>query len=749
MPRKALVALSLLFAVGFVVAIVQAQETSRYSPAGIGVHPGPPAEPGRLPAGVSPSTSGSLAARLRATTESVTSEYGQPDAAQAAHNSTIKSSQYRSTRPNPTYPKGPPVSQPAPRAYQPPPSFPPPVIAPAAPAALQPAPQALLGTPSVTPPTMSVEVSDVGDVETDATVTPAGGMRSVLKRGRGAIVNEVRPPAFSPQPEPAATTAPEVSAVPAPTTVEAAEDAPAGLSARRTPADSTVSTPSIPSARRPVGNPGSETARSIQELSLTGRSAALRVAVAGPQSISVGKSATYVVNLFNDGEVDANQVQLKASIPAWVSVNSGETTAGDAAVRGDGKGASNLVWSVPKVPAKSHQTLRLQVTASEGHPFELALEWSMQATSAKATISVQQPQLELAIAGAADMLFGQEKIFTVTVSNPGNGDAEGVMVSIASGAARPQQIDVGLVPAGMQKEIPVQVVANQAGEMGMQAVAVGQGNLRAEATGKVLVRRAALAVAVEGPQLKYSGTDAMYLVSISNNGDAPADELTVSVALPSGANYLGGVEGAAATPAAVKWKVAGIPAGAERTFEMKLQLNGMGMNRVVVQAHNEAGIAVSGQAETQVEAISDLKLTVNDPAGPIAVGTDATYELTLTNRGTKSAGEVRVVMQFSEGVEPLGVEGAQANVVPGQIVCEPLPQLAAGEKVTFRVKAQADRGGTHQFRVEVTTNDQETRLVTEGTTRFFADSARSNPVSRTARRPSLLPPTAVPGTLQR
>lgn len=408
-----------------------------------------------------------------------------------------------------------------------------------------------------------------------------------------------------------------------------------------------------------------------------------------------------------------------------------------------------MLWNVPQVPAKSHQTLRLAVTASEGRPFDLGVEWSMQPASAKATIAVQQPQLDLSLAGPADMIFGQQKVFTLTVSNPGSGDADRVVVSIASGDNRPQQIDVGSIPAGMQKEIPVQVVANHAGEMSMKAIAAAEGGLQAEAVGKVTVRRATVIAAMQGPQLKYAGTEATYVIAISNTGDAPADDMTAAITLPPGAKYLGGVEGAAVASGTIKWKVAGIPASSERTYQVKLQLNTMGLNRVALQAHNEAGIAVNAVAETAVEAVSDLKLTVNDPAGPIAVGSDATYELTLVNRGTKSAAGVRVVVQFGEGLEPTAVEGTDARVVPGQVVCEPLPQLAAGEKVTFRVKAAADRAGTHPFRIEVTSSDSETRLVSEGTSRFFADSERMGAAARTARQPSLLPQTNVPDVMQR
>lgn len=773
MPRKAAIAVSLLFVAGCVVALVQAQDAISRREA---------AQPGLLPHGMSAQpvssasgATGSLSDALRATTEEVTSEYSAGDASHVNHTTGIKPTQYKLAQPRPTRMRGDTQSATGPvieqgqvqapgSIYSPVPTTPPNVA---------PAPSVNMAQlpPNRFAPGQATEQVTLGapveaDVETlplaqeqfvaageEPSVAPVGGMRSVLKRPQGASIGEAAAPAVQ-QPNSLNQAAPVVEAV---DPVEDRSTGPTGISARRSltptvpstlaPSQSDVNT--LPSVRRSASADEPSAPRSIQDLALTGRSPALRVSVAGPQALTVGKAAPYVVNLFNDDDSDATNVQLKASLPAWVTVNSGESTAGEAAVQSGGNGTSWLVWNVPRVPAKSHQTLRLTLIADEGEPFELSVAWTSQPATAKATIAVKQPQLELALAGPAEMNFGDQQVFTLTVSNPGTGDADRVVVSISSGDNRPQQVDVGSIPAGMQKEIPVQVAANHAGAMSMKAVASAEGGLRAEAEGKVMVRRAEVALAVEGPALKYAGTDAVYTVIVGNSGDAPAEDVTVSVTLPTGSKYLGGVDGAAASSGTLKWKLANIPAGSERAFEVKLQLNGMGVNRVVAQANSAVGGTANGVAETQVEAISDLKLTVNDPAGPIAVGDDAIYELNLVNRGTKSAGGVRVVMQFGEGIEPISIEGAEARVVPGQVICEPFAQLPAGEKVTLKVRAAADRDGTHQFRVEVTTQDNETRLVTEGTTRFFTDATRSGgAAARTARNPSILPQSNPPGNFQ-
>jgi uncharacterized repeat protein (TIGR01451 family) len=269
--------------------------------------------------------------------------------------------------------------------------------------------------------------------------------------------------------------------------------------------------------------------------------------------------------------------------------------------------------------------------------------------------------------------------------------------------------------------------------------------LNAEAQAKVLIRRPELALTMDGPPLKFAGSEATYAVVLSNTGNAAAADVTAAVTLPAGTKYVGGIEGATVVPGGIKWRVGGVPQGTERTYEFTCQLTTPGMNRLDAQARGSGGLSVGAAFETEVEAAADLKMTLNDPAGPSAVGEEITYDLQVTNRGTLAAQQVKIVMHFSEGIEPTAIEGAVGKVVPGQVVCTPLPQLGAGEQLNVKIKARAESAGNHLYRVEVFAGEPETRLVSEGTTRFFADSGRGG-AGRNVRKPTGTP---TPGAIRR
>ncbi|MGV3608131.1 MAG: CARDB domain-containing protein [Planctomycetaceae bacterium] len=567
----------------------------------------------------------------------------------------------------------------------------------------------------------------------DQSVTPvsdtveagAPGVRSVLKKTKPAQVQPAQPPTLTPPMEgPALQPAGEIVA-PEGMELAPAEGAPANSSRRRQLTER--------GHRGAVKEEGD--APALHDLQLVSQNPQLAVEVNGPQSITVGKPAKYLVHLTNIGEQSANDVMIRLTLPTWVTARIADASEGEAKIQPDAQGTPRLVWMVPNCGTKGHHVLRFELIAAEGQPFDLAAEWTCRPTTTHGQVTVLQPQLDVVLSGPAEMNFGEEKVFTLTVSNPGNGDAANVQVTMSAGNAGAKQVEVGSISAGKKKEIPIQVAANEAGEMLLKAVATGDGGLQSEASARLKVRRPQLAVVVEGNEMLYAGAEIDYAIVVTNQGDAVAEDIQVTATLPAGAKYVGGIEGATASGNILKWKVASLAAAAEKVYDARLVLNSEGSNRVAVEVASANGSIASGEVVTEVQAVSDLKLVVNDPSGPNPTNAEAIYEVTVMNRGTRAAHDVRIVLQFSEGIEPVALEGGEGKIVPGQVVCEPLPELAPGEQVNLQVRAKAEKAGTMVYRVEVTQAEDEDRLVEEGTTKFFADNGRGGAGSRTAKRP--------------
>ncbi|MCH5374104.1 MAG: hypothetical protein JJ992_09015, partial [Planctomycetes bacterium] len=464
--------------------------------------------------------------------------------------------------------------------------------------------------------------------------------------------------------------------------------------------------------------------------------AMLRVDTLGPSALVVGEAARLIVRISNLGTTEVRSASVRISIPKSLEMHSSEVEDGSTRMQQESISGSFLIWTIDQVPARAERRLQLQVVPRTTDPLDLAVEWSVAPVSSVARIEVQQPRLELALQGPRELVYGETKVFTVTVSNPGNGDAKEVALRLALGDESADMLQVGTIPAGASRKYEVEVTARQAGPMAIVASAQAANNLQAEAQEQIAVRRADLKIETLGSGLKYAGSVGTYQIRVTNGGDAPADNIEASVRLPAAAKYVQGLEGAEQQGSDLRWPVGRLAAGEERTYRFFCQLSEEGDARFDFVVRDEAGLEAAGSVVTRVEAIADLKMIVNDPKGPIPVGEEVVYEVQITNRGTKEATGIQVVAQFSEGIEPSAAEGTKAEIVPGQVVFAPIARLNPNETIKLSVKAKADRDGNHVFRAELRCSDPEHRLVAEDATTFFGDDLLSSPVEPAKASPS-------------
>ncbi|MDP6554118.1 MAG: CARDB domain-containing protein [Pirellulaceae bacterium] len=472
--------------------------------------------------------------------------------------------------------------------------------------------------------------------------------------------------------------------------------------------------------RQPIDLDGAYDTPSDGQIQLSSSGPALRIDTVGPRSILIGKEASYTLTLSNLGSLAAKDVFVRVELPEWVDVIATDASAGIAQPQNDESNGQRLIWNVSQLSAEGQETLRLSVIPTKDRNFGLAIDWTVRPETSLAQIVVQRPQLELSVFGPKDILYGETAVYTIQLTNPGTGDADDVSVDFSYGAQNLPTKRVGTLAAGAQTEISVELTSRQAGTLPVSAIAIGGNGLRAEASEEVLVRRANLELTVAGSQRKFAGGVGTYEIRVRNTGNATASGVLAKVLLPDGAKFIAGGDLTPANQGMVK-RVGPLAPGAERVFAVQCQLTAPGDNRLEVHAESESELAASASFVTRVDALADLKLQVNDPQGPTAVGTKANYEITIENRGTKAAEDIKVVAQFSDGVEPVRAQGAVAEIVPGQVLFQTIPRIGPGDQIKLTIVAVADRAGNHRFRVETTSTEPETRLVAEESTHFFGD----------------------------
>jgi uncharacterized repeat protein (TIGR01451 family) len=477
----------------------------------------------------------------------------------------------------------------------------------------------------------------------------------------------------------------------------------------------------------------------------TRQSPILGVETVGPRSITIGKEATYTVTVANSGDAAAQDVKVSVRIPPWTEVVGTTATNGSAEAAADAANES-LAWNISRLEANTKEELSLRLVPRESRPFDLAVQCTCSPIVSQAMVEVKEPKLAMSVTGPEEILFGDSKVYKMSISNPGTGEAENVVLFLSpvDGAERsPTRHEIGNIAAGENKLVEVELTARQTGKLAIKGAATADGNLRSETAQEILVRRAGLKVATEGPETKFAGTVATFNIVVTNPGNATAEGIQLAALLPAGAKYVSSSGGHyVAEQNKVIWTAPSLRSGGEQDFDLKCVLNSPGANRLQVVALAASDLSDSAALNTNVEALADLKLEVSDPTGPMAVGEDVVYEVRIRNRGTKAAENVAVNGFFSGGIEPLSAQGGQYQMAAGQVTFKPVSAIAPGGEVVLKIQARAEQPGNHIFRAEVNCASVGMKLAAEETTLFYGETNGRS--ARVATKPQEVPTSAQP-----
>ena len=443
------------------------------------------------------------------------------------------------------------------------------------------------------------------------------------------------------------------------------------------------------------------------------------VELTGPADLPVGTPANYAIVVTNTDAIDLRGLILRMDVPVGIAVQSLKPSHGEFEVEHAADGATLLTWGFDQLASGQTASAPVQLVASRPQNFAVAMEWTLIPLTSSTEFDVLAPRLELALEGPSEVRFGEPNAYRLHVRNPGNASASNVAVTLTAGPYGSSTSEVGSIAAGGEQVIEVELIFNQKGPIAIAASAVAAGELSSDTDIEVLVRKPELQAKMSAPSLVYHGSPASYLVQLANSGDAVARDVVAKIKLPPQAEVLAKPAGAELVEGYLTWKIEELGIGKSLDFPVQLQLLQEGENLVEIVCEGTAGELANAAATTQLQSIADVKLLVNDPLSPAPVQGEVLYELTLTNRGSKAASNVRVVAQFSDGIEPTRGEGQPCRIIPGQLLFEPLTTLAAGESVQLQVFAEAATAGMHRFRAEVRMDESEARLVQEESTQYL------------------------------
>lgn len=437
--------------------------------------------------------------------------------------------------------------------------------------------------------------------------------------------------------------------------------------------------------------------------------------------INVGQPGTLDLIVRNDGNTAAADVQISAFFPNTIRLTKADPMPESA--------EGSVLWRLPKLDAG--ETQHISVTLIPSQRGEITTNANVRyTTAATASFAVEEPQLKLAVAAPKEVMIGEIASHIVTVSNPGTGTAQSVIieVTIPEGLVHEKgqrlKMDIGALAPNESRSIRLPLTAKAGGEHAVQIEARAGADILESSVAKTSVIAPSIKVAVEGPSLRFVGRDARYSVAVTNDGHAASNNVRAVYVVPKGFAFQSASNGGRYDDASrtVSWFIGTLNAGQKADLSLKLTPNEEGDFAHVVKAFAEHAAASEATTATKIEGTASLALEVVDLDDPVETGRETAYEIRIRNEGTRDAQNVGLSLELPASVELIAAKGPSAHIAEsGLVVFKSLPSLAPGKSVTFQVHVKGTEEGNHRVRARLTSESIQEPLTIEELTRFYAE----------------------------
>jgi uncharacterized repeat protein (TIGR01451 family) len=388
-----------------------------------------------------------------------------------------------------------------------------------------------------------------------------------------------------------------------------------------------------------------------------------------------------------------------------------------------------LVWELGSLKPGEAQTAELQVMpTSEGEIGSVATV-HFRAEASVRTMATK-PLLNIEVFAPSKVMKGDQVTFKIKLSNPGSGSATGVVLSevvpegLKHASGQELELEIGALKPGESRELDLALVADAAGSVTNVMIAQADANLRVEARTELEVIAPKLQVSMSGPKRRYLERNATHNISITNPGTAAAKDIELAAALPKELKFVEANNGGQydATTHSVYWSLEELPPQETGTVTLTTLPQQPGEARFTIKSTAQAGLTDQREEVLSIEGLAAINFQLSDVNDPIEVGGLTSYEVRVTNQGTKAATNLRLVALVPREMKPVSAEGPVRYKIDAQrIVFEPLRQLAPKADTTFTIKVKALEAGDLRLQVQLSTDEIQEPITKEESTRVYGD----------------------------
>ena len=448
----------------------------------------------------------------------------------------------------------------------------------------------------------------------------------------------------------------------------------------------------------------------------------------GAFTANAGENITYTITVRNTGNAPANNLIVTDPLPAnttFVSADNGGTFA-----------TGLISWALGTLEAGNSINLILVVKVDPSTPVGTRIKNIATANSpgnlAGPVLSSNNPNLEvviqnlstLVISKAADrptIRSGQNIIYTISVINNGPSDALGVVVNDALPAGTTfvsatnggvfangnMSWLVGTIKSGEQVSLQVTVTSSAALTDGTVISNVATAVSPSDPAGIKTSPPSLVTIDNSSPILEITktpnattitaGEEIVYTIIVSNSGNAPATNVTVTDQLPAGTTFVATGNGGTHSAGTVTWLLGTIAPGDSITLVLAVKVGEDVVSGTKIMNIAEADspddlndpVVSSPDPDLEVDIVTlaNLSITKLSPAPQVLAGGEIVYTISVLNSGPSTARNVAITDALP--AETTFVSADNGGVHSAGTVSWTIPTINSGQKIDLKLTVKA------------------------------------------------------------
>jgi len=437
------------------------------------------------------------------------------------------------------------------------------------------------------------------------------------------------------------------------------------------------------------------------------------VEISSPSEVNLEDETDVKFQLRNAGSKKVQEIAFSIEMPSHVKFISAKPSPTS---EQNGK----LIYTISDLAANKEREISVRVVPTE----KLAMDFRtrMEIIDAhKTVVDVRKPKLVMTVNGPKQINIGGETTHTVSIENVGDGVARKVRLQgnfpdelrflNQKGMSSPKDLK-----PGENLIVTIQSLAELPGQVKLDFTAEGERVAANNVDTPLKISQPELKVLAVGPNMNFVDRDGIYSIKVDNSGEVDVSDVAVALAIPRGMkvttiNRQAKMDEASQT---LTWKFKNIKARSNETIQLRAISSEPGEQVCRISVASNETRKSEFMLKTAITARADLSIDMANNSGPVQVGSKATFDVNVVNKGSQSASDVEVTVELPPSlmVDAKGNTGVLVDEAKNSITFLS-SQVKPGKKMSFTFSALGVAKGEHVVRSALKAGGSERRIIVE------------------------------------